>query len=312
MRARHVVLVGFEDDDFSPPEWDELAALAVRVTRIPRGHRVPRSLLEDVDVLLAQMGEPVTSEMIEAAPRLRYIGVFATSTAFVDVEAAEAHGVVLRNVPGYATQAVAELAIALALEHLRDLSSAYERGARGDLLETPALGRELRSIRAGVLGLGQIGRRLCDILRSGFGVRVSAFHPRPRPDVDVPQPGLDAVLATSELLFCHLPSVPATRGLLDRRCIDILSPGTLILLLCPPAIFDFDALSERVANGELHLVTDHGDELRPADREKLAALPRCRFLPPIGYATREAHEARRRQFLTSLRRFLEAAENPPR
>ncbi len=303
MRLRRLVLLDFSEDDLAAQDWRVLGELAEVQLRTTFSDPELSEHLRVADALLVQMGVPVTRAMLDAAPELRYLGVFATSTAHIDAEA-ERRGIVVRNVPDYATEAVAELAIALALDHLRDVSSARARAARGDLSEPRALGRELRSLRVGVLGLGPIGRRVAQIARHGFGAEVLASSRTRRPDLDIPQAELEEVLARSELLFVHLALTAETRGLLDARRISRLPDGALVVLLSPPALFELPALLVRLEAGTLHLVTDHGDELSPGDAERLRSLPSVTLVPPIGYGTREAWDARRAGLLAAIRAFV--------
>jgi len=300
---RRLVLLDFCEDDLAAEDWRALGELAEVRVRTTLTDPELSEHLRDADALLVQMGVPVTRAMLDAAPRLRYLGVFATSTAHIDAEA-ERRGIVVQNVPDYATEAVAELAIALALDHLRDLPAARTRAARGDLSEPRVLGRELRSLPVGVLGLGSIGRRVAGIARHGFGSVVLGWNRTRRPDVDIPQAALDDVLARSELLFVHLALMAETRGMLDARRISRLPDGALVVLLSPPALFELPALLARLEAGTLHLVTDHGDELAAPELERLRSLPTVTLVPAIGYGTREAGEARRAKLLAGLRAFV--------
>lgn len=303
MRLRRLVLLDFRKDDLAPQDWAALGALADEcVCATSEGPALPE-LLREADALLVQMGVVVTREMLEAAPRLRYVGVFATSTAYVDAEGGR-RGIVVRGVPDYATEAVAELAVALALDHLRDLSGARARAARGDLSEPRVPGRELRSLRVGVLGMGPIGRRVAEIVHHGFGAEVAGWTRTPRPDLEIRALALDEVLARSEVLFVHLALARETRGLLDAARLAALPDGALLVLLSPPGLIELPALVARLEAGTLHLVTDHGDELEPRELERLRSLPTVTLVPPIGYGTREAWDARRAKLLAGLRAFV--------
>lgn len=296
-------MLDFEESDLEPEGWRRLRAVTVELDRRRSLDPELRASLAGADCLLVQLGVAVTPELLAAAPRLRYVGVFGTSTGRIDALASR-RGIVVRNVPGFSTEAVAELAIAIALDHLRDLCSARRRAARGDLSEPAAHGRELRGRRVGVLGLGAIGRRVAEIMSRGFGADVCAWSRTPRPETGIPHLGLDPLLERSELVFVHVALTPETRGLLHAERIARLERGALFVLLAPPELCDVPALIARATEGSLFLATDHGDEMDAADLEALRGLEACALYPPIGYGTREARTARAERFLAEIEGFL--------
>lgn len=302
MRRPRILLLDFLEHDLEPEDWEELAALGEPV-RCASGSTDLARLLGDTEVLLVQLGVAVTRAMLEAAPRLRYVGVFGTSIGRIDAEVTR-RGVEVHHVPGFSTESVAELTIALVLDHLRGIGQARERGARGDLSEPRRLGAELRGRRLGVVGLGAIGRRVAEIAARGFGAEVVHWTRTPRPDAPVPRVSLEALLAGSEIVCVHLALCDETRGILDAPRLAHLPEGALLVHLSPLELLDLDALRPRLRGGRLSLVTDHGDELAAEALAALRAEPGCTLFPPIGYATREASSARRARFLADLRAFV--------
>jgi len=300
-----IVLLDFADGDLEPEDWSSLSALAVEVHRCRSTDPGLHARLSEVDCLLVQLGVAVTSALLDAAPRLRYVGVFGTSMGRIDVEASR-RGIAIRNVPGFSTEAVAELAIGMMLDHLRDLSGARARARRGDLAEPLRLGQELRGRRVGIVGLGAIGRRVAEIARVGFGADVRYWSRTPRPETELEYVALDALLESSDIVSVHAALAPETRSLLHADRIARIQRGALLVHLSPPELVDLSALTARLRAGSLHFSTDHGDEMDPADLETLRAIDACTLYPPIGYATHEAKTARRERFLAELALFLRA------
>ena len=306
VRFERIVAIDLSDEDLGPEGWHALEGLAREVLRVAADEPGLPTVLAEADALLVGLGVAVSASVLEAAPRLRYVGVLGTSLAAID-PAVPARGIAVRNVPDYATESVAELAIGIVIDELRDLGPARARAAAGDLSEPRALGRELRGLRVGVLGLGAIGQRLVSILRDGFGADVRAWSRTERPMLARVQGTLEAVLSHAEILIVCLALAPETRGLLDTRRLGLLREGTTIVHLSPAAILDPPALRARLSAGTLRLVTDHGDELDPQDLAALRESPACRLYPPIGYATHEAMAARRTTVIAELERFLRAS-----
>lgn len=296
-------MLDFADHDLGPEDWDALAAQGT-VTRIAHDDAALWTHLAEADALLVQLGVTVDRALLEAAPRLRYVGVFGTSTGRIDLAACAARDVLVRNVPGFSTDAVAELAIAIALDHLRGLTSARIRAGQRDLTEPRTLGRELRGLPVGVLGMGAIGSRVASILDHGFGAEVRHWSRTPRELPRTPRMDLDALLARSEIVAVHVALTDETRGLLDASHIARMPRGALLVQLSPLELLDLDAVIARLRDGSLTLATDHGDELPAETLSTLRTLSGCALYPPIGYATDRARAARARGLLSGLRDAL--------
>jgi D-3-phosphoglycerate dehydrogenase len=243
--------------------------------------------------------------MLDAAPRLRYVGVFGTSTGRIDL--ARRRGIAVRNVAGFSTDAVAEFAVGVMLDQVRGLASARRRAASGDFSEPARDGSQLRGRRVGILGLGSIGLRVGEIVQRGFGARVSYWSRTPRPESGFPSVELDSLLASSDILSVHLALTPQTRGILDAERIARIGEGALLVHLAPPELLDLAALTARLREGRVRFVTDHADEMDARDALALSGLDACTLYPPIGYCTREAKAERRARFIESLTSFLESA-----
>ena len=97
--------------------WDKLKTLGdltvYEYTKNQTADVVER--LQDCEIALTNK-TVITKEIMEACPKLRYIGVLATGYNVVDMKAAAERGITVTNVPGYSTQAVAQQAFALLLE----------------------------------------------------------------------------------------------------------------------------------------------------------------------------------------------------
>lgn len=149
---------------------------------------------------------PVTAAHLDAAPHLRLVARYGVGVDAVDLAAAQERDVLVTNTPGANTEAVADLALALALAALRDVVP----GDRGVRAGTPRVtrGRELGSLTVGVVGFGRIGRAVARRL-SGFGSGVLAHDPYVTPDsaaeAGVELADLPDLLAQSDVVTLHAP-----------------------------------------------------------------------------------------------------------
>src|SRR5262245_773587 len=246
-------MLDFEEHDLAAEDWGALHALTGELHRCRSSDRELPARLAEADCLLVQLGVAVTADLLDAAPRLRYVGVFGTSMGRIDF--AGRRGIAVRNVPGFSTQAVAEFAVGIVLDHLRGLASARARAARGDFSEPARHGRELRGRKLAVLGLGSIGRRVAEIARDGFGAHVRYWSRTPRPDAGIARMEVDELLADAEIVSVHLALTPETRRFLDAGRIARIPHGALLVHLAPPELLDVRALTGRLRDGSVHFAT---------------------------------------------------------
>ncbi len=169
------------------------------------------------------------------AEGLELIAVAATGTDKVDLKAANERGITVVNVPGYATNAVAQFTMALILELATHAgryaqlvrSGAWQKSATFTRLDFPSV--ELTGKTLGIIGYGSIGQAVAQIARGlGMEVLVSA---RPGSSGPVPSgriPFAD-LLATADFVTLHCPLTSETKSLLDQRTIRLMKPTAFLI-----------------------------------------------------------------------------------
>jgi D-3-phosphoglycerate dehydrogenase len=239
-------------------------------------------------------------ELFEAAPRLRAAAICRAALNQVDLDAATEAGVVILHTPGRNAQAVAELVLghAYALARRTHPAAATVREGRWEDptdAYTRFAGRELAGATLGVIGLGDIGRRVARLGRA-VGMRVVAHDPYVRPGArgtaGVALVELDALLAASDVVSLHVPDTEATAGMLDARRIGLLPPGALVVNVTAPGVVDTGALAAALRSGALGGAALDVHEAHPIPPDApLLALAReglnVVLTPHIGGATAE-------------------------
>ncbi|HEU4658130.1 MAG TPA: D-glycerate dehydrogenase [Capillimicrobium sp.] len=241
-----------------------------------------RSMVADADALLCLLTDRVDAALLDAAPRLRAIAVYAVGTDNVDRDAAAARGIPVGSTPDVLTEATADLAFALLLSAARRLPEAARavRTPGGWRTWEPAgwLGLELHGATLGIVGAGRIGEAVAR-RAAGFGMRVLRHRPLP----------LEEVLAASDVVSLHVPLTDATRGLIDADALAAMKPGAILVNTARGPIVDQTALADALRSGRLAAaaldVTD--PEPLPPDHPLLDA-PNLLVVPHIGSATRVA------------------------
>src|SRR5215216_2680258 len=156
--------------------WDGVKALgdAIIYDRTPADKIVERA--EGAEVIFTNK-TPLSKDVLNQLPSLKFIGVTATGYNIVDIEAAKANGVLVANVPGYGTASVVQMTIALLLElclHVQRHSDVVREGkwsksADWCFWDYPLV--ELAGKTIGIIGFGRIGQQVGEVA-TAFGMNI--------------------------------------------------------------------------------------------------------------------------------------------
>ena len=186
--------------------------------------------LAEAEVLVTRAHVRVTRAMLAAAPRLELIAQGTSGTDNIDAAAARERGIAIVSLPGENANAVAELVIGFMLMMTRTIPRYTEELRSGTFARDDCATRhELRYYRLGIVGLGEVGRRVAR-LAGAFGVRVSAYDPYIREFHGTTRvESLDALLASSDILTLHVPLTNETRHMIAAPQIARLPPGAFLI-----------------------------------------------------------------------------------
>jgi D-3-phosphoglycerate dehydrogenase/C-terminal binding protein len=186
----------------------------------------------------------------EGFPMCRVVVRAGVGTDLIDAAAWAARGVPVCNVPDYATEDVADHAIALMLALARGLAWFQESVRAGAWDAGAPLLRRLRGAVFGVAGAGRIGR--ASALRArGFGMRVLAWPgPADWPGEDRAA-DLPSLLREADVVSLHCPLTPATRGMIGAEALAGAKPGLILVNTARGGLVDLDALEAGLRHGRI-------------------------------------------------------------
>jgi phosphoglycerate dehydrogenase-like enzyme len=238
--------------------------------------------LEQAQVVLSGWGCPPLDEALLArAPELRAIVHAAGGVKGHVTAACWERGLLVSTAAGANAGPVAEYTLArilLAGKAADRMAHAYRvRRAPLDLIsEFPDVGNLGKTV--GIVGLSRIGKRVVELLEPfDFNVLVSD----PYVDGSVP---LDELLAASDIVSLHAPSLPSTRHMLDARRLSLLPDGATLINTARGALVDHDALVAELLSGRIDAVIDVTEpEVLPPD-SPLYDLPNVVLTPHIAGA----------------------------
>ena len=235
---------------------------------------------------------------IERLPSLKYIGVLATGYNVVDIEAAREHGIIVTNVPAYSTESVAQmvfahlLAVTNRVEHYAMMNRDGRWSKNPDFCywDTPL--SELSGKTFGVVGLGNIGRRVAQVA-SAFGMKVKAVTSKAADALPagVEKADLTELLSTSDVVSLHCPLTEGTRHLINATSVSLMKASAILINTGRGPLVNDDDVAEALSAGRLSAYcADVLAEEPPRSDSPLLRQPRAFITPHIAWATREARE----------------------
>lgn len=250
---------------------------------------------------------PFDRRRMEALGSLKYIGVTATGYNIIDIEAARELGIAVTNIPSYSTDAVAQHVFAFILEvsnavALHDKSVKEGQWERSDTFcywKTPLF--ELAGKRLGIVGLGNIGRRVASIAKA-FAMDVVSYSPHSRME-GVKAVDLDTLMSTSDIITLHCPLNAQTRGIVCDESLSKVKPGAILINASRGPLVEEDAVIRALESGRLsRYCADVLDVEPPRGGSRLAMHPASIITPHIAWAPLET----RRRLLSIVEDNLEA------
>ena len=250
--------------------------------------------MKDAEVVIIS-NIPLPAEVLSQCPKLQFLNVAFTGLDHIDLAYCQSHNILVKNASGYATEAVAELAIELMIDVLRKITSLdgsiRQGGVRGAFL-----GRELRGKTVGIVGTGAIGTRTVELLKA-FGCRVIAWSRTHKPEVmnlGVAYVTLEGLMRDSDIISLHVPLTAETKHLISKEMLTLCKPSAILINTARGNVVDMDALAECLRDGKIAgagIDVYEKEPPLPSDHPLLSA-PNCVLVPHVGYATREAFDDR--------------------
>lgn len=206
-------------------------------------------LAKGYDAVCAFVSADVGAETLTILKDCGVMAVLMRCAGFnnVDVDKAKELGIIVKRVPGYSPESVAELAMALALAVNRRLYKAYNKVRENDYTLKGLRGVNFYGKTAGIVGTGKIGAAMCRICR-GFGMRVIAYDVYQNPALSdfVEYVTMDELLAQSDLISLHCPLMDSTYHMINIESIKKMKDGVILVNTSRGALVNTQELIEGI------------------------------------------------------------------
>lgn len=287
-----VVLDGYTENP-GDLDWNGFAALG-EVTVYDRSEEAQvAERIQDADAVIVNKVR-MTRELMEAHPKLRYIGVLATGYDVVDIEAAGDLHIAVTNVPGYGTDTVAQYAIALLLEvtsrighhATRVKEGEWARNADWCFWEYPLL--ELSGRTMGIIGYGRIGRRVGEIARA-LGMKVLFHDAFAQEDGSGEKVSLVELLQRSDVVSLHCPLTKENDSLINKKTLAMMKSHAILINNARGKLINECDLAQALQDGTIYAAALDVVREEPIRSDNpLLECDNCLITPHISWASKEA------------------------
>jgi lactate dehydrogenase-like 2-hydroxyacid dehydrogenase len=255
--------------------------------------------------------QSVDDALFAALPKLQIISSFGVGYDHIDANAAAKRGIVVTHTPDVLTEEVADTAIGLLLNTVRELpqSERYLRAGKWPEGNFPLSRATLRDRTVGMVGLGRIGVAIARRLEA-FGVPVVYHTRQPRPELGYRHyPRLLDMAHDVDTLIVIVPGGAATKNMIDVKVLDALGPNGIVINVARGSVIDEPALIAALRERKILAAGLDVFAAEPHVPEELLAMDNVVLLPHVGSAS-EFTRAKMDQLLVDNIRAW-AADKPP-
>ncbi|QFU21547.1 D-2-hydroxyacid dehydrogenase [Shewanella eurypsychrophilus] len=251
----------------------------------------------DADVILTNK-TVLNASTLALLPKLQYVGVLATGTNVVDLEAASKLGIVVSNVPAYGPDAVAQMVFAHILHHTQRLAAHHQAVTQSrwtecdDFCFTLSPLQSLMGKTFGLIGYGAIGQRVANIaLAFGMKVIVNTRSQQVSLPRGVEWRERETVLTQADIVSLHCPLSGSTDKLINRDTLLLMKPSAILINTARGGLIDEAALAQALEHGVIAAAgVDVLSSEPPEKNNPLLSAKNISISPHNSWATLEARQ----------------------
>jgi D-3-phosphoglycerate dehydrogenase len=250
---------------------------------------------------------PLRKEVLQECKDLKFLNVAFTGLDHIDQEYCKENNILVRNASGYATTAVAELAVGLMLDVYRQMTE-FDLATRKLGTRNNILGRELRGKTVALIGTGAIGLETAKLLKA-FGCKLIAYSRSERKEaleLGIEYLSLEEAVKQADIISLHTPLTNETKNLISKEIIDLCKPSAIIINTARGGVIDNLALANALNEDRLAGAGIDVYEKEPPLEENhpLLSAKNTVLLPHVAYATRESFDIRIDIILNNLNQYI--------
>lgn len=243
-------------EDINPHGKSMLADKAEVIIAPDTSEETAIELLKDATGLILRATTQINARILENTPKLKVIARTGVGVDNVDIEAASKKGIMVCNFPGMNNLTVAEHAIAMIMALSKQVVHMHNSVKIGNWNERFSENQiEVSGRTLGVIGMGQIGQMVAQKCSIGLGMKVLAYDPYFKGEIDnssiVFTDSLEELFKSSDFISLHVPNLPETKGLVSAKLLALMKSTAFIINTSRGAIIEEAALVEALQNKKI-------------------------------------------------------------
>ncbi|MBQ6826065.1 MAG: D-2-hydroxyacid dehydrogenase [Clostridia bacterium] len=269
--------------------------------------------VKDTDVILCNK-VLIDAEVMDKAPRLKYIGTCATGYNNVDIIEAKKRGITVCNVSGYSTNAVCQQVMAYILMHYTKTAEYNSFVKEGGWKNSPIFAAlnfdadEIYGKTLGIIGFGNIGKAVKKAAE-GLGLNVIVYTRTPKPYENTVFVSFDELLQKSDIVTVHCPLTEQTADLMNEKAFSKMKDGAFFINTSRGGVVDEVALKNALVTGKLSGAAVDVLKMEPMDKASdLEKTENLTITPHIAWAPKTTRVRLVKQVYEILEKFLNGEE----
>jgi len=255
----------------------------------------PEQIAEKIgifEVVVVRSRTKMTRELVEKANKCQIIARVGVGLDNIDQDAAKEKNIRVINAVEGAITAVAELVIGLMISMAREIPRADREIRNGNWIKKELMGSELKGKYLGIVGLGNIGKRLGRLARA-LNMNIIGYDVIPIDDefskeVGLMKADLDTLLSSADYVSLHVPLLDSTHHMINAEKLKLMKNTARIINTSRGGVIDEEALYNSLKEGNIAGAALDVFEVEPATGNKLTTLPNFVATPHMGAQTKEA------------------------
>jgi len=280
-------------DQVNPILKEVLEKNGLKVTYEPE--ITPEQIAEKIgnfEVVVVRSRTKMTRELIAKADKCKIIARVGIGLDNIDQDAAKEKNIRVINAVEGAITAVAELVIGLMISMAREIPRADREIRNGNWIKKELMGSELKGKYLGIIGLGNIGKRLGRLARA-LNMNIIGYDVIPIDDefskeVGLMKADLGTLLSSADYVSLHVPLLDSTHHMINAEKLKLMKNTARIINTSRGGVIDEEALYNSLKEGNIAGAALDVFEVEPATGNRLTTLPNFIATPHMGAQTKEA------------------------
>ncbi|MBZ5983675.1 hydroxyacid dehydrogenase [Leuconostoc gelidum subsp. gasicomitatum] len=241
----------------------------------------------DADGMILMM-HPVSEKILSQMPKLKVIARYGVGYDNVNLDDADAHGIIVTNTPGANATAVAETAVMHML--MAGRSFYQQRLSITEDVNNIQIGQEVTNKTIGIIGFGAIGQKI-DQLLTGFNVKVLAYARHNKVVKNGRMASLEEIYTQSDFVVLALPATSETNNMIDMAVFKKMKSNVVLVNIGRGTVIDEQALINALKSGEIAGAGLDVVAVEPISEDnELLSLPNVFVTPHVAAKSREAFD----------------------